>query len=406
MANGLAEILPNRIFRVRVVNGSLTDRLLPKGMILCYAMPHPTGIVSVVEQEAEPLAKNVHLGLQVALSPEEYAMGMDTPPLPDRPDVEGALWKQDVDLAHLTPQEREKMVTMLGKHRTRWDGRLGQVHTTAHRIQLTPGAKPAYSQPYRAGDKAREAESVEIHRMLRAGVIEPATSERASPVVLVPKPDGSMRFCIDYRRLNTVTVRDSYPLPRMDECIDSLGDARVFSTLDFNSGYWQIPVSPKDKEKTIFTSHEGLFQFFRMPFGMWNAPATFQRFVDITLAGLTWKVCLVYLDDIIVHSRSREDHLAHLDAVLHRLYRAGLSLNLKKCHFFRSEVSYLGHVIGPWTLSVSEKNTQALRTAKPPTTQTELRSFLGLCNVYRRFVSGFAKIAALLNALLRKRESP
>jgi Reverse transcriptase (RNA-dependent DNA polymerase) len=233
-------------------------------------------------------------------------------------------------------------------------------------------------------------------------VIEPATSEWASPVVLVPKPDGSMRFCIDYRRLNTVTVRYSYPLPRMDECIDSLGDARVFCTLDCNSGYWKIPVSPHDKEKTTFTSHEGLFKFLRMPFGLRNTPATFQRFVDITLAGLTWKVCLVYLDDIIVYSRSRDDHLEHLDAVLHRLYRAGLSLNLKKCHFFRSELSYLGHVIGPGTLSVSEKNTRALRTAKPPTTQTELRSFLGLCNVYRRFVSGFAKIAEPLNALLRK----
>jgi hypothetical protein len=137
-----------------------------------------------------------------------------------------------------------------------------------------------------------------------------------------------MRFCIDYRRLNTVTVRDSYPLPRMDECIDSLGDARVFSTLDCNSGYWQITVSPQDKEKTTFTSHEGIFQFLRMPFGLRNAPATFQRFVDITLAGQTWKVCLVYLDDIVVYSRSREDHLEHLDAFLHRLYRAGLSLNL------------------------------------------------------------------------------
>jgi hypothetical protein len=237
MANGLAEILPNRIFQVRVVNASWTDRLLPKGMIPGYAMPHPTGIVSQVDKEAEPLAKTVPKGLQVSLSPEDYAMGMDPSHLPDRPDVEGTLWKQDVDISHLTPQEREKVLTMLRKHRNMWDGRLGQVHTTAHRIQLTPGAKPAYSQPYRAGTKARKADSAEIHRMLRAGVIEPDTSEWASPVVLVPKPDGSMRFCIDYRRLNTVTVRDSYPLPRMDECIDSLGDARVFSALDCNSGY-------------------------------------------------------------------------------------------------------------------------------------------------------------------------
>jgi hypothetical protein len=197
MANGLAEILPNRIFRVRVVNASLTDRLLPKGMILGFAMPHPTGIVSLVEPEADPWAKTVPKGFQVSLSTEDYAMGMDPPPLPDRPDVEGALWKQDVDLAHLTPQERETVFNMLGKHRTMWDGRLGQVHTIAHRIQLTPGAKPAYSQPYRSVAKAREAESVEIQRMLRAGVIEPASSECSSPVVLVPKPDGSMRFCID-----------------------------------------------------------------------------------------------------------------------------------------------------------------------------------------------------------------
>jgi hypothetical protein len=165
MANGLAEILPNRIFRVRFVNESLTDRLLPKGMILGYAMPHLKGIVSLVEQEAELLVKNVPMGLQVALSSEDYAMGMDPPPLPDRPDVEGALWKQYVDLAHLTLQERETVFTMIGKHRNMLDGRLGQVHTTAHRIQLVPGAKTAYSQPYRAGAKAREAESVEIQRM-------------------------------------------------------------------------------------------------------------------------------------------------------------------------------------------------------------------------------------------------
>ena len=208
---------------------------------------------------------------------------------------------------------------MLAKHRSMWSGRLGQVQSTNHRIDLIPGQKPVHCQPYRAGPTARAVESAEIERMLKAEVIEPATSEWASPIVLVAKPDGSTRFCLDYRRLNAITVRDSYPLPRMDECIDSLGDAKIFTTLDCNSGYWQIPVRPEDREKTTFTSHEGLYWFLRMPFGLRNAPATFQRFVDITLSGLTWKTCLVYLDDIIVFSKTPAEHMAHLDAVQHRL---------------------------------------------------------------------------------------
>jgi hypothetical protein len=194
-----------------------------------------------------------------------------------------------------------------------WDGRLGQVHTTHHRIELKPGSKPIYSRPYRAGPRAREAEAAEVQRMLKAGVIEQAHSEWDSPVVLVPKPDGSMRFCADYRRLNALMVKDSYPLPRMDECIDSLGDATIFSTLDCNSGYWQIPVRPEDRDNSTFTSHEGIYRFLRVPFGLTNAPATFQRMVDMILVGLTWKSCLVYLDDIIVFSASLEEHVHHLD---------------------------------------------------------------------------------------------
>jgi Reverse transcriptase (RNA-dependent DNA polymerase) len=190
--------------------------------------------------------------------------------------------------------------------------------------------------------------------MLRAEVIEPATSEWASPIVLVAKPDGSTRSCVDYRRLNAVTVRDSYPLPRMDECIDSLGDAKICTTLDCYSGYWQIPVRPEDRDKTTFYSHEGIYWFLRIPFGLRNSPATFHRFVDITLSGLTWKTCLAYLDDIIVFSKTPAEHVAHLDAVLHRLYRAGLTLNLKKCHFFKENVDYLGNVIRPGQLSMTE----------------------------------------------------
>jgi Reverse transcriptase (RNA-dependent DNA polymerase) len=206
--------------------------------------------------------------------------------------------------------------------------------------------------------------------MLAQKVIEPATCEWASPIVLVPKPDGTLRFCVDYRRLHTITVPDTYPLPRMDECIDSLGDALVFTTLDCNSGYWQIPVHPGDRDKTTFTSHYGIYRFLRLPFGLRNAPATFQRAIDIILSGIKWKTCLVYLGDFIVFSGSRSAHLAHAAEVLTLLGNAGLSLKLKKCHFFWETVDYLGLVIRPGLLGVAENNTTALNTAPLLRTQT------------------------------------
>ena len=137
--------------------------------------------------------------------------------------------------------------------------------------------------------------------MLKKGVIQPAKIDLASPLLLVAKPNGSFRFCIDYRRLNAMTVRDAYHIPRMDKCIDSLGDAVIFSTLDCNSGHWQIPMSYEDRDKTAFFSHCGLFRWLRMPFGLKNAPGTFQRAANVILAGVKWQFALVYLDDIIIY---------------------------------------------------------------------------------------------------------
>jgi Reverse transcriptase (RNA-dependent DNA polymerase) len=295
---------------------------------------------------------------------------------------------------------------MLEPHHRMWDGRLGTVAARSHRIEVLPGSKPVHAQPYRAGSHARVAEKTEIDRMLAQQVIEPATCEWASPIALVPKPGGTLRFCVDYRRLNMITVPDTYPLPRMDECIDSLGDAVVFTTLDCNSGYWQIPVHPGDRAKTTFTSHYGIYRFLRLPFGLRNAPATFKRAIDIILSGVKWKICLVYLDDVIVFFGSESAHLAHVAEVLTLLGNAGLSLKLKKGHLLSETVEYLGHVIRPGRLRVAEKNTTGLKTAPLPRTQTELRSFLGLFNVYRRFFPRFSAISAPLNVLLCKGMPP
>jgi Reverse transcriptase (RNA-dependent DNA polymerase) len=205
--------------------------------------------------------------------------------------------------------------------------------------------------------------------MLAEDIIEPATSEWSSPVVLVPKRDGGMRFCVDYRKLNSLTERDVYPLPRLDECIDSLGDAVVFSTLDANSGYWQVSVHPDHRDKTTFTCHVGTFRFKRMPFGLRNAPLTFQRAIDVILSGVRWQKCLCYLDDIIVFSSSVESHVEDLDKVL----------RLDKFHFFRRRVNYLGHIIEPGKLSVQATKVDTILKAKLPRTKTELRAFLGIC---------------------------
>lgn len=217
--------------------------------------------------------------------------------------------------------------------------------------------------------------------MLDLGVIEPSDAEWSFPVVVVPKPGGHFRFCVDYRRLNERTVKDVYPIPRMDDCLDSLGDATVFSTVDCNAGYWQIPVAAEDRDKTKFTSHTGLFRFLRLPFGLVNAPASFQRALDIISSGQRNQTCLVYLDDVIVFSRTVGDHIRHLREVPLLLEKAGVSLKPSKCHLFQQEVEYLGHVVRPGQLLVNQKNIKNLAQALPPRNQTELKSFLGMCSV-------------------------
>ena len=197
-------------------------------------------------------------------------------------------------------------------------------------------------------------------------------------------------------------MKNSYPLPRHDECLDSFGTAKVFTTLDANSGYWQIPIEEQDRSKTTFPCHASCYQYKRIPFGLYNAPATCQWTLDIILSQYRWNTCLVYLDDIIIFSPNQESHIQHADEVLTALHSAGVSLKLRKCKFFSASVDYLGHIITPGKLHAAVINTDAVKGFKEPTTQTGLKSFLGLCNVYRRFVPNFARTAAPLQQLLRK----
>ena len=284
-------------------------------------------------------------------------------------------WEEDLHIGAEDSTVRSEIMDMLSEFKDMWSGRLGKIDATKHRIELKPGARPTYQVPYRAGPIAREKEKTEIDRMLRAGVIEPTSAEWASSVVLVPKKDGTMRFCVAYRKLN---VRDSYPLPRMHECIDSLGDATVFTTLDCTSGYWQVEIAERDRDKTTLASHSGLYRFLSMPVGLKNAPATFQRAVNIILSCVKWETALVYLDDVIVYSQTVTEHMVHVREVLRLLHTAAVSLKLAKCAFFDTSVTYLGHIIRPGRLEVERRNVIAIDRARAPTNQTELRSFLGM----------------------------
>ena len=404
-ANGIMECRPDVPFSIALANFSKTPKYLPKGTIVAYAKRDPATPVCALGQLGREMFTVLNLPFLPSGQPTPDKSGPKSGL--DTNEGQGTL-REQVDLSHVQDEElKEKIYAMLARHTHMWEpGRLGEISVTEHRIELRDGVKPIRQMPYRQGIAMRDLASEEIRKMLEHGVIEPAASEWASPIVFVPKKDGTKRFCVDYRRLNAVTKPDAYPLPRIDECIDSLGEAMIFTTLDANAGYWQIAVAPEDRDKTTFTCHSGTYRYTRMPFGLRNAPATFQRALDIILSGVRWQTCLIYLDDVIVFSKTAQQHVKDVDLVLTLLRQAGVTLKLKKCFWFQDRVDYLGHVITPGRLSVAKENTGAFRTMLFPRSLTELRSFLGAANVYRRFIKGFSKIARPLTEMLRKNADP
>jgi len=242
-----------------------------------------------------------------------------------------------------------------------------------------------------------------VDEMLRNNIIEPKLgSEWISDVVLVKKKDGSLRYCIDYRGLNAVTHKANYPLPRIDSCLDSLGGNTLFSCLDMRSSYWQVKVKDEDVEKTCFVTRKGIYGFKVLPFGLCNAPSTFQRLVDLALSGLTWKVCLAYLDDLIVFSRTFDEHLDRLQLVFDRLEEADLKLKPSKCSVLQERVKFLGSVVTANGIEPDPDKVQAVANWPRPQNLTEVRSFVALASYYRRHIHSFAEIARPLHELTKK----
>ena len=304
----------------------------------------------------------------------------------------------------LTDEQRKKAEDLIREYVDIFVGESGQVGFTdkVRHIIDVEGQKPIKSAPYRRSFAERDELDRHIDQLLSDKKIVPSDSPWASPVVMVQKKDGSMRFCIDYRRVNKVTRKDAYPLPRIDDSLDSLAGSTKFSTLDLTSGYWQVAMEKKSEEVTAFCTHRGLFQWLVMPFGLSNAPATFERLMEGVLGDIQWTNCLVYLDDIIAFGSSFEVALNNLRMVFDRLRGANLKLKPKKCHLFEDEVEYLGHLVSEDGIKPCPSKVEAIKSWPVPKTLQDVRSFLGLASYYRKFIPNFSNSAGPLVHLTRK----
>ena len=311
----------------------------------------------------------------------------------------------EVPLGHLESKEATlgKVKSLLNKNKdlfmTSMD-QYGKCKVQEFEVDMK-GHPPILVRPFRKSPKERELENKMTEEYIKSGVAGKSMSPWGFPVVLAAKKDGTVRFCVDYRKANEVLGKPKYPLPRIDDDVDSMSGAQIFSTIDLKAAYWQIKIREADKDKLAFRTSEGCFSWNVMPFGVSTAPACFQQTMDLVLAGIKWNYALVYLDDIIVYSKTEEEHLSHLEEVFKRLRKAGLKCNAEKCEFMKDKVAFLGHIISAEGIAPNQQKVQAVREIKPPTTVTEVKSFLGMAGYYRKFIKNFSSIAEPITELTK-----
>ncbi|KAL1255563.1 hypothetical protein QQF64_013624 [Cirrhinus molitorella] len=301
---------------------------------------------------------------------------------------------------HLSAAQKTELNHLVSQFSDVFSNHPGQTNVIHHNIRTPPGAIMR-QRPYRIPEARRLVIEEEIREMLKLGVIEPSRSAWSSPIVMVPKLDGTLRFCNDFRRLNQVSEFDGYPMPRVDELLERLWRARYISTLDLTKGYWQVPLTDAAKEKTAFSTPSGHWQYRTLPFGLHGAPATFQRMMDILLRPHQ-TYAAAYIDDVVIHSETWQDHLEWLRRVLLELRRAGLTANPQKCHLALAEAQYLGFRVSRGLIQPQQQKVKAILTAPRPETKSQVRAFLGLAGYYRCFIPNFSTLASPLTDLTRK----
>ena len=310
--------------------------------------------------------------------------------------------KLEEGTSHWTEEQRNRVRVVIEKYSFLFamgSLDLGRTDLVKHHIQLD-NYTPIKDRYRRIPPHQYEEVRKHLKEMLDIGAIRRSNSPWASPVVLVRKKDGYLRFCIDLRKLNARTVKDAYSLPRIEDTLDSLNGACIFTSLDLKSGYWQVELDEESIPLTAFTVGPlGFYECVRMPFGLTNAPATFQRLMESCLGELHLDWCIIYLDDIIIFSKNLDDHITRLEGVFEKLAKAGLKLKPSKCEFFRSSLKYLGHIVSKEGIATDLRKIEAIRNWPHPKTVTDVCSFTGFTNYYRKFIKGYAKIARPLHEI-------
>ena len=300
-------------------------------------------------------------------------------------------------LDHLSPGQQQNLLSLVARFPELFGDVPSQTSVLSHDVDVG-NARPIKQHAYRVNSVKRALMKQEAEYLLRHGFARPSSSPWSSPCLVGTKPDGSPRFITDFRKVNNVTVPDSYPLPRMEDCVDNLGTAKFVSKLDLLKGYWQVPLTERASKISAFVTPDHFLEYTVMAFGMCNAPATFQRLVNVVLSGVS--NCNAYLDDLIVYTRSWEEHVRVLEQVFTRLRGAKLTLNLAKCDFGAATVTYLGRRVGQGQVRPVEAKASAISACPVPTDRKALRSFLGMAGYYRGFCRNFSSVVHSLTTLL------